>query len=179
MSHLRGKDTLFGNVLCLHHQHFTLMKDDEIVSFLFAKKGTELMSPNQPNFVLLPRSVKVGHQVYTVCCQTTKYWIGQINDNRKLEMKEILFFSTRRAVHFLCKPREQVILANASTPGWKKEKKSNLFQSVWHTDIRSAVLHPHTDKAAFRDPSPTIHQNYPGKQQRSRPRSLDLCPAQQ
>lgn len=63
--------------------------------------------------------------------------------------------------------------------GEKKENKSNLFQSVWHTDVRSAVLHPHTDKAAFRDPSPTIDQNYPGKQQRSRLRSLDLCSAQQ
>lgn len=38
-----------------------------------------------------------------------------------------------------------MILANVSPPGWEtKEDKSNLFQSVWHTDVGSAVLHPPT-----------------------------------
>lgn len=66
------------------------MKDDEISSFCEGE-GAELMSLKQPNFLLLPISVKVGHQVYTFSCQPTKYRVGQMNDNRKLAMKETVF----------------------------------------------------------------------------------------
>ena len=61
----------------------------------------------------------------------------------------------------------------------KKRTKATSFSLFWHTDVRSAVLHPPTGKAAFGDPSPSPHQNDPGKQKRSRLRSLDLCSAQQ
>lgn len=66
----------------------TLMKSDEI--FSFCKKDAALITLNQKDYVLLPVSVKVGHQVYTFLLPSNKI-PNETNYDRKVVMKDTVF----------------------------------------------------------------------------------------